>query len=382
MPMSSASAGVILITISFSFPVSTVMSSISIFSAGFVTVTVHFAVFPSAEAVITAVPEATAVTLPFLSTVATAVALDVHVTVLSSASSGLTAAVRVADSPFLRESSFLSRVTLVTGTVTVTSQLALAFPAVALIVTVPLATAVTLPFSSTVAISSLLLLQTILSVLFVGSTVAVRVSDLPFSRVRVVLLRVTPVAGTVTVTSHSADTSPAVAVITALPPPTAVTLPFSSTVATSSLSLLHTTLSVLSVGATVAVRVSDLPFSRARVVLLRVTPVAGTVSVTVTSQLALASPAVAVMVAVPLATAITLPFSSTVATASSLLLHTTSSVLFSGSIVASRENASPFSRVISSSLRVIPVACILGVSLSTVLSAILSIPPTLPLIIT
>ena len=56
-----------------------------------VTVTVHVAVVPfGVAAVIVAVPAATAVTLPFASTVATAVLLDVHVT---STLDGVTVAV-------------------------------------------------------------------------------------------------------------------------------------------------------------------------------------------------------------------------------------------------------------------------------------------------
>ncbi len=125
------------------------------------------------------------------------------------------------------------------------------------------------------------------------------------------------VTGTVTVTSQVADTLPALAVITALPPPTAVTLPLWSTVATSVLLLFHTMVSVLSLGLTVAARVSDLPFSREREVLSRVISVAGfSSSVTVTLNSAVSVPAVAVIVVVPAFTPRTLP-STTFATASS-----------------------------------------------------------------
>lgn len=56
-----------------------------------------------------------------------------------------------------------------------------------------------------------------------------------------------------TVTVHVASTLPAFAVITAVPSLTAVTVPFSDTVATLLLLEVHTTLSVVSEGVTVAV---------------------------------------------------------------------------------------------------------------------------------
>jgi hypothetical protein len=57
-------------------------------------------------AVIVAVPALTAVTFP-LETVATFLSLDVHVTVLSVASEGVTVAVRVSLEPSTRESDVL-----------------------------------------------------------------------------------------------------------------------------------------------------------------------------------------------------------------------------------------------------------------------------------
>ena len=93
-----------------------------------------------------------------------------------------------------------------------------------------------------------------------------------------------------TVTSQVALTplpSAVVAVMVALPAPTAFTLPFWFTVATFSLLLLHfTALLVASSGFTVAARVSLPPTSRVRLVLSSVTDVTGVSAgwVTVTVQ--------------------------------------------------------------------------------------------------
>ena len=62
-----------------------------------------------------------------------------------------------------------------------------------------------------------------------------------------------------TVTVQVAVLSPAFAVMVAVPGATAVTLPVLSTVATDYLLEVHTTVSVVSVGSTVAIRVSVLP---------------------------------------------------------------------------------------------------------------------------
>ena len=80
------------------------------------TVTLQVAVIPFEEvAMIFAEPAFTAVTSPFADTVATDVSEDVHVTVFSVASEGLTVAVSVAVSPSVRLSVVLLRVTLSTG---------------------------------------------------------------------------------------------------------------------------------------------------------------------------------------------------------------------------------------------------------------------------
>ena len=81
------------------------------------TVTEHVADFSPTLAVMVAEPSLTAVTLPLLSTVAIAVLELDQVTVLSVASSGLTVAVSVSDSPSVSVSSVLFNVTSVTVTV-------------------------------------------------------------------------------------------------------------------------------------------------------------------------------------------------------------------------------------------------------------------------
>ena len=92
--------------------------------------------------------------------------------------------------------------------------------------------------------------------------------------------------GAVTTTSHVAVWLPSsvVTVIVALPPDTAVTMPF-FTVATAVLVELHVTcLFVASEGTTVAVKVAVAPLTKDNSVCESVTPVAETV--TVTSHLA------------------------------------------------------------------------------------------------
>ena len=140
--------------------------------------------------------------------------------------------------------------------------------------------------------------------------------------------------------------SEAAAVMVAVPAPTAVTTPL-FTVATFSLLLLHVTaLLVASSGFTVAVKVELPPTSRVRLVLSSVTEVTETVggSVTVTVQISLKSPSVVVtvMVVVPRPTAVTLPFSFTVATPVSSLFHSTDlSVSLSGVMVGVKVASTP-----------------------------------------
>ena len=149
-------------------------------------------------------------------------------------------------------------------------------------------TAVTVPFS-TVATAVLFELHvTFLFVASVGKTVAVKVAVAPLTKGNSVCESVTPVAETVTVTSHVAVWLPSsvVTVIVALPPDTAVTVPF-STVTTDVLFELHLTFwFVASEGTTVAVKVSVAPISKGNSVSESVTPETGIGSVTTTSQVA------------------------------------------------------------------------------------------------
>ena len=169
-----------------------------------------------------------------------------------------------------------------------------------------------------------------------GLTVAVRVSLLPFSIVSSVLFKDTDVTGITTVTLHVAvfDPSFVVTVMTALPAFTAVTLPFWSTVTMALLLDCHVTvLSVASLGLTVAVRVSLLPFSIVSSVLFKDTE--ATDITTVTEQSAVKLPAVAEIVAVPAETALTTPSELTLATTTFELFHVTVlSVALSGETVA------------------------------------------------
>ena len=160
-----------------------------------------------------------------------------------------------------------------------TAHVAFASPQAAVMVAVPAFTAVTVP-SLTVAIVLSEEVQTmVLSVVFSGSTVAVSLAASPSYSFSAVLSSVTPVAGMggKTVTTHSAFALPQAAVMVALPSFTAVTTP-SFTVATASLEDVHTSVSVVFSGATVAARVAFSVGCRLSAVSFSVTPVAGTAS--------------------------------------------------------------------------------------------------------
>ena len=88
----------VICTVSFSFKLTSVLSRVIpvTFTSGFVTVTLHVAVTPLpsvALQVMTALPAATAVTLPVLSTVATADADDFQFSFLFVAFVGATSAI-------------------------------------------------------------------------------------------------------------------------------------------------------------------------------------------------------------------------------------------------------------------------------------------------
>ncbi len=154
---------------------------------------------------------------------------------------------------------------------------------------------------------------------------------------------VTGITLALTVTVHVAVSPFAVdAVIVAFPSLTAVTDPFSSTVAISgSLDVHVTVLSEAFSGSMVAVIVFVSPSVSERVVGSRVMPVIG-VGTTVTAHVAVLPPQVAVMVASPRAMAFTFPSASTVAISGLLEVQVTVlSVASSGSTLASSRSVSP-----------------------------------------
>ena len=132
------------------------------------------------------------------------------------------------------------------------------------IVALPASFAVTTPFELTVATFGLLDVHlTLLSVVFEGITVALRVADLPITSVRLLLLRLTDEGLTfLTVTVHLPVLPPStdVHVIVTLPGLIAVTTPFAFTFAILVLLDVHfTSLTEAFEGVITGLRVSVLP---------------------------------------------------------------------------------------------------------------------------
>jgi len=240
---------------------------------------------------------------------------------------------------------------------------------VAVTVAVPTAMAVISPLDETMTTEVSLLDQvTVLLEVSDGLTVAVSCEVSPAYRLTLLLLSVMPEAFLgVTVTIQLADRllpSVVVAVIVAVSTATAVTIPFSSTVATEVLLLDQVTaLLAASVGMIVAVSWEDVPASMLMLLLLSAMPVAF-LGVVVTIQLAdrlLPSVVVAVIVAVPTATAVTTPFSSTVAMFTLSLLQLTVVVETpSGVKMAVSVVVLPTSTEVDVLSNVIPVAIVIG----------------------
>jgi len=209
-----------------------------------VTVIDDVPVFVSLVAVIVMVPGATAVTKPFASTLATVASLEAHVTVrpgrmllLTSVSVAVSCCVGVIPTTRLAEGG-LTATALTGATVTVIEEVPLLVSLVAVIVEVPAATAVTKPFASTVAAAALLDVQITvrplsgLPLASVRFAVSCCVGVTPNTRVAVAGVTVTALTGaTVTVIADVPIFVSLVAVIVVLPAPTAVTKPFTSTVA-------------------------------------------------------------------------------------------------------------------------------------------------------
>ena len=143
----------------------------------------------------------------------------------------------------------------------------------------------------------------------------------------------------------------------AMPTETAVTVPSADTAAIASLSDVHVTvLSVVFSGRTVAVSLSVCPTSSVMSCALSVMPEADT-GLTVTLHVAVASPHVAVMLAMPTETAVTVPSADTAAIASLSDIHVTVlSVVFCGRTVAMIFSLSPTNNSKSCVLSIISIS--------------------------
>ena len=186
---------------------------------------------------------------------------------------------------------------------------------------------------------------------------ALRTTSSPKSIVILGLSNATEATGTgATTTVQVADFPPAVAVIVAVPSPFAVTTPFESTVAIAVFELFQVTvLFVALLGDTVAFRVSFEPMSMVVEGLLRDTDATDT-GLTVTVHEADLPPAVAVMVTVPTAFAVTTPLELTVATLVLELFHVTVPLdAFDGETVALIVVVEPTSTLVEVGLTVIAV---------------------------
>ena len=254
----------------------------------------------------------------------------------------MTVAVRVTVSPAFKEAVVLFRVTEVTGVATtVTVQVAVLSPALAVMVAEPTFLAVTTPSLTVATEASDVLQVTVLSVASSGLTVAERVTVSPAFREALVLSRVTLVTGVATtVTAQVAALSPALAVMVAEPTFLAVTTPL-LTVATEASEVVQVTvLSVASSGLTVAERVTLSPAFKERLSASSVTS-SISIGVTFTTHMSDLSPQAAVMLAWPTLRVVTTP-SLTLATDSSEEDHTILLfVVFSGKTVAKRWSVCP-----------------------------------------
>lgn len=242
--------------------------------------------------------------------------------------------ISVSVSPMMIWAVLLFNVTLV-GTIGITCTVEVAVRAlssvVAVMVAIPGDTAVTTPLASTVAIDVLLLRQlTFWLVALAGVTVAINAVVSPMVILTELLFNVTFVGRIgATITTQVAVSSPSsvVAVIIAVPTPTAVTTPVVLTIAMSWSLLDHVTFWLAAFqGATLTVKVRVPPtFSGMSGKHLSIVMLVGAIGVTVTTQVAVSLPSsvVTVMVAVPAAMALTNPLASTVATLELLLLHVT-----------------------------------------------------------
>jgi hypothetical protein len=215
-----------------------------------VTVMVPLPFLPSLVAVIVAVPAATPVTMPVLETVATEVGLDCQVTGrLVSAPPAESFGVAVSCTVPLTPTLAVAGVTLTvaTGTMfTVTLALSLFPSLVAVIVAVPAVTPVTRPLVETlatpVALDAQLTVRPVSGLPAESFGVAVSWTVPPTNTLALVGVTVTDATGTLdTVIVAVPLFVSLVAVIVAVPPPTPVTEPLASTVATADALVDHVT---------------------------------------------------------------------------------------------------------------------------------------------
>ena len=143
-----------------------------------------------------------------------------------------------------------------------------------------------------------------------------------------------------TVIAQVAVLSPALAVMVAVPTFFAVTRPLDTVATVASVVLQVMVLSVASLGLTVAVSVTVSPAFKEADVLFKVTLVTG-VATTVIVQVAVLSPALAVMVAVPTFFAVTTPLFTVATVASEVIQMTVLSVASLGLTVAVSVTVSP-----------------------------------------
>jgi hypothetical protein len=301
--------------------------TVTVLTGASVTVIEDVPVFVSLVAVIvTGPPGATAVTKPFASTVAIALLLEVHVTTrpvstLLAASRRVAVSCWVGVTPTTRPAEDGATVTVLTGArVTVIDDVPVFVSLVAVIVVAPAPTAVTRPFPSTVAAAELLEVHVttrpVNTLLAASRSVAVIccVGVIPWTKLAEAGVTVTVLTGaSVTVIEEVPVFVSLVAVIVTGPPATtAVTKPFASTVATALLLEVHVTTrpisKLLAASRSVAVSccVGVIPSTRLADAGVTVTVLTGTGLTAITGVVALgADSLVAVIVAVPLPTAVT-----------------------------------------------------------------------------
>lgn len=336
----------------------------------FDTVMVAVPFLPSLVAVIVALPTPTAVTSPVVaSTVATDAELVDQVT-MRPVSKLLLASFATADiawvAPIWRLALVGEIVTVATGINDTVIEAVADFPSlIAVIVAAPADTAVTAPLAVTVATPGV----------FDDHAIARLLSTLPLASVRTAAMVVAPpttilavVGVRVIVATGASDTPTAdvalcpslVAVIVVLPGPTAVTTPVEDTVAT--VGWLDVQVTVRPVNTfplpsfvTGVIVIVGPPTSRLALVGVTVMDATGTFD-TVTVAVPLFPSLLAVIVAVPTATAVTTPLLDTVAMAVGLDAHVT----------IRPDNSVPFtSRTVAESVLVPPITMVALVGLTT-----------------